>query len=429
MTRETSTLHTERLVLHTAMQRPSALSDMPLAAQHFASEQHALIWETLQALALDGKPSDGVTVGEVLDRAGHRGAMSLALEIAGASELYPSSSPRYHADLLLDAWRNREAARVAGDLLVATRSREDGAIDAAIASLMALHVEAGQFEHTARSALSAAWSQVEAAALRGGALVGIPTGLQELDDSLGGLHDSDLIVIGARPAMGKTGLLLQMTLAGSEAGPVGLISGEQPHEQVGMRWLAAGSRVSLGRLRSAAIGEGDWGPISGVVADMGNRAIRIYDRSSPDIAEVARIARRWKQQHGIKALYVDYLQRIEVQSDAPKHERVGMVARALKNLARDLRIPVVALAQVSRKVEERTNQRPQMGDLADSSEIEKEADQIITLWRDISDPRAAFANAELNVVKNRHGNIGTVSCLWHGASTSFVHEARERSAA
>lgn len=429
MTRDNSTLHVERLVLHTAMQRPSTLADLPLTTQHFGSEQHAAIWETLQALALDGKPCEAISICEMLERDGQLGASRLAMEIACAMDMVPAADPRYYADLLVTAWRNREASRVASTLLAATRDREDGAIDSAIAALMALHVEAGQHEHTARSALSAAWAQVEAAAMRGGGLVGIPTGLHELDESLGGLHDSDLIVIGARPAMGKTGLLLQMTLAGSEVGPVGLISGEQPHEQVGMRWLAAGSKVSLGRLRSAAIGDGDWGPISGVVANTGTRPIRIYDRSSPDITEVARVARRWKQQHGIKALYVDYLQRIEIQSEAPKHERVGMVARALKNLARDLCIPVVALAQVSRKVEERANQRPSMGDLADSSEIEKEADQIITLWRDLSDPQAKFANAELNVVKNRHGNIGGVACLWHGASTSFVSRADERSAA
>jgi replicative DNA helicase len=263
---------------------------------------------------------------------------------------------------------------------------------------------------------------VQAAHENGGALIGVPTGLFGLDDMLGGLHDSDLIVVGARPAMGKTGLLLGMVMAGSDKGPVGLISAEQPASQVGLRWMASGANVGVGKLRAAKIEDYQWPRITRAVSDLGPRPIRIFDRSSPDIAEVARVARRWKQQYGIKALYVDYLQKLEIsaQASAPKHERVGAIARALKNLARDLNIPVVALAQVARKVEERQNQRPQMSDLADSSEIEKEADQIMTLWRDQSNPLAETAPAEINVVKNRHGNIGTMHCLWRGAQTAFV---------
>ena len=185
--------------------------------------------------------------------------------------------------------------------------------------------------------------------------------------------------------------------------------------------------VSVGKLRAGRVDDDHWASLYAKVKEVSERNIRILDRSSPDISEVMRVARRWKHQYGIRALYVDYLQKLEISgmANAPKHERVGAVAKALKNLARDLRIPVVALAQVSRKVEERANQRPMMSDLADSSEIEKEADQIMTLWRDQSNPNAEFAPAEVNVVKNRHGNTGTVNCLWRGGTTSFVNLDRD----
>lgn len=412
-------LHTERVALLTAMMRPSSLPELAVQPQHFASEQHAQIWEAIQSLSIDGKPVDPVSVGVRLEQDGYASLASLPIAIANASELVVSSQPAYYAQLLLEAWRSREARGIAATLSEGVKRKDPDAIDNAIASLMALHANDRDCEHTAKTAMHAAWKQVEEAARNGGALVGIPTGLNELDEKLGGLHDSDLIVVGARPAMGKTGLLLQMVMAAAKGQPVGLISGEQPHEQVGLRWMAAGSAVSVGRLRAAKIEEEQWSGLTSTVADLSERPVRIYDRSNPELVDVVRVARRWKQQHGIKALYVDYLQRIEVKSDAPKHERVGMVARGLKNLARDLQIPVVVLAQVSRAVEQRQNTRPQMGDLADSSEIEKEADQIMTLWRDLSNPQAEVSDAEINIVKNRHGNIGKVNCRWHGPTTSF----------
>lgn len=426
MNADNGLIHVERQVLHTAMQRASSLPDMPLQEKHFSNEHHAELWALIQSLALDAKPFDAVSVLDAAERAGMPKAVgSLALAIAAAPELYPAGNPRYAAGLLVTGWRDREALRIAHTLADESKRREEGASDRAIAALMALHADDRDCEHTAKSAMQLAWGEVMAAHESGGRMVGVSTGIADLDDTLGGLHDSDLIVIGARPAMGKTGLLLGMTASASQHCPVGLISGEQPASQVGLRWMATGG-VSVGKLRAAKIGDDDWGPLQATVRDFGGRPIRLLDRSSPDIAEVIRVARRWKHQYGIRALYVDYLQRIEISGmqRAAKHERIGAIARMLKNLARDLKIPVIALAQVNRKVEERANQRPMMSDLSDSSEIEKEADQIMMLWRDTSNPQSETAAAEINVVKNRHGNIGTVHCLWRGASTSFVNLAQ-----
>lgn len=414
--------HVERMVLRTAMERASSLPDMPLQPHHFASEQHAEIWETIQRLALDGLPTDAVSVMDALDRAGRKGLSVLPIDIAAASDIYATSNAAYYAGIMVEAWRNRRARDVALELQSGLKRREEGAVDVAIAGLMQLYAETSSSEQTAQSAMQAALAHAEDARRNGGGPTGVPTGLGDLDETLGGLHDSDLIVIGARPAMGKTGLLLGMTTAGAKGGPVGLVSGEQPADQVGLRWMAAGSGVTLGRLRAGRFDGRDMMAMEDAAERYGRLPIRILDRSAPDITEVIREARRWKHQYGIRALYVDYLQRLEIASMAksPKHERVGQIARSLKNLARDLRIPVIALAQVSRLA---ANDRPQMAHLADSSEIEKEADQIMMLWRDLSNPQAERAAAEINVVKNRHGNIGTVYCTWHGGSTSFVNRS------
>lgn len=423
MTRTNALFHVERQVLWTAMMRCTSLPDMPLAPKHFASEQHGLLWDLVQRLALDQRPFDPVSVADAAEREGLHGSLrQMPLDIAGTDEYLTATDPRYYAGLLITGWRDREAGRIARELADEVSRREEGATDRAIAALMALHHDERECEHTAQSAMKLAWDEVMAAHDAGGALIGVPTGIAELDEQLGGLHRSDLIIIGARPAMGKTGLLLGMTAAAAAHAPVGLISGEQPASQVGLRWMAAGANVSVGKLRAAKVEDHQWGALTATVRDLGGRPIRLLDRSSPDITEVIRVARRWKHQHGISALFVDYLQRLEIagMEGAPKHERVGAIARQLKNLARDIDTPVVALAQVNRKVEERANQRPMMSDLADSSEIEKEADQVMMLWRDTAPTNAEFTPAEINVVKNRHGNVGTVHCRWHGATTSFV---------
>jgi replicative DNA helicase len=418
MARDNTLIHVERQALFTAMHSPAAFAEMRIESRHFASEAHGLLWQALTAQAVDSKPMDMVSVADYCERMGDKRTGTLAYEIGCANDLAVSTKPAYVSGLIVQGWRDREAMRIARDLLEAAGTRTEGAVDAAIAALMGLHHSESESEHTASGALVAAWQAVAAAHEAGGALLGIPTGIRGLDEVLGGFHDSDLVIVGARPAMGKTGFLLSSVLAGSGVGAVGLISGEQPHDQVGLRWLAGGSGVSIGRMRAGKIDEHHWPQITEAVKALKGRPIRIYDRSGPDIAEVIRVARRWKHQFGIKALYVDYLQRLEASGmdRAPKHERVGYVAKSLKNLARDLQIPVIALAQVSRDA---GDERPQMHHLSDSSEIEKEADQIMMLWRDKSQT-GPVTPAEINVVKNRHGQTGVVHCVWMGDKTAFV---------
>lgn len=414
--------HIERQVLHTAMARPSSIAEMPLHPCHFASEAHGQLWELIRSLDGGNVPVEPVTVSEVAERMGNRRLQELAMAIGCATDLYPTSQPAYQAGILATAWRDREALAIARDLQDGAQARQEGAVDEAIQRLMSLHTADRSYEHTAQSALDAAMAQAMEAQRNGGRLVGVATGIHDLDDTLGGFHNSDLIVVGARPAMGKTGFLLGATASGAKGGAVGLISGEQPADQVGLRWLAAGSNVNVGRLRAGKFRGDDVPALMAAADSYGRLPVKIHDRPSPDITEVIREARRWKHQFGIRALYVDYLQRIEVSAmaRAPKYQQVGHIARSLKNLARDLRIPVIALAQVNREAD---GERAQMKHLADSSEIEKEADQIMMLWRDLSNPQAERSPAEINVVKNRHGNIGTVYCTWHGGSTSFVNRS------
>ncbi len=187
-----------------------------------------------------------------------------------------------------------------------------------------------------------------------------------------------------------------------------------------MRMLSHGTGIEAKKFRTAQFTSDEWGQIYEGVANMGALPMSFLDRSSPRMAEVARVARRWKHVHGIRALYVDYLQRLQGEGDR-RHEQVGNVARALKNLARDLNIPVIALAQVSRAVEGKSSPIPRLGDLSDSSEIEKEADQVVMLYRpsyyNASEPKDI---AKAIIEKNRHGPTGFIDVSWNGSIMRFL---------
>lgn len=180
------------------------------------------------------------------------------------------------------------------------------------------------------------------------------------------------------------------------------------------------------KLRTADLGEEDWARLSSAVEADISLPIWIYDRPAPSIGETARLLRRWKRQHGIAAVYVDYLQRLEGPGERP-FERVAAVAKGLKNIARELDVPVVALAQVKRDVEDRSDNRPRMRDLCDSSEIEKEADQIVMLYRDdyYSQNSPAKGTAELLIEKNRHGPTGFARCAFVPDQMRFADLAKD----
>lgn len=413
----------ERAVLGAVMLDGSALARVAtLTGLHWSTQQHAAIWATVNALQLDGQPTDAVTVGQRLDRV----AMSAVIEMANNAP--GSANIEAHAALVVKHWRLRQAVTIAAELRDAAAAGNDSGIDAAVAALMDLSRHEQQAEWSAREAMTLAFDQLQFAAQNPGQLRGLTSGLEELDECLGGFHPGDLIVLGARPAMGKTAGMLSFAAAASIASPVGIISAEQPAVQIAQRLLSQASKVAAKKLRTARFEDGDWPKVASGMHSMVNRNFWVFDRSAPDVTEIARMARKWKHKHDIKALYVDYLQRIEPSrgSDTPKHERVGDVARSLKNLARDLDIPVVALAQVKRDVETRNDKRPRMGDLSDSSDIEKEADQILMLYRDevYNAESQDKGTAELLVEKNRHGPTGFVRVAWLAETMQLANLGR-----
>jgi replicative DNA helicase len=410
-------LEIERALLATLMLRPGDCHRVEIAPEHFLSEQHADILATIHTLTGDSKPTDPLSVSDYLEQQGRRPLGALAVSIS--SEALTTAVPEAFAHRVLTAWRQRKAREIGMSLVESTSEK---AVDQAISALMNLHAIEQNHEWDAKQATRQAWQEIVEIHETGGKLPGVTTGLTDVDDKLGGLHKGDLIVVGARAAMGKTALLLGMARSAAMAGdPVGIISGEQPVNQVSLRMLAAAAKVDARKFRTANFQEEDWPRIVNSVAANSELPMWFLDRSAPTAAEVVRVARRWKHKHGIRALYVDYLQRIVGEGER-KYEQVGMVAKTLKNLARDLEIPVIVLAQVSRDVEKSATKprAPRMGDLSDSSEIEKEADQILMIYREgYYDANASQSEARVIVEKNRHGPTGYVDVAWNGAFMVF----------
>lgn len=372
-----------------------------LSADHFTDASRRTLYASIRDRVLAGEPADAVTIGEL-----HPGLFDRALEFVNSTPS-AASVPDY-ARIVRENWRRREAGKIAVRLSHAARNGEPGAVDAALGALMALNATVTDCEYTGNQALRQAWRQVEEAHANGGQLPGITTGLNALDGVLGGWHDSDLVVIGARPAMGKTAFMLCLAEAAAGAGRrPGIVSAEQPAQQLGLRRLSAASGVGAAYLRAGRIEPDDWGRLQAGMKVAIAREMWIYDRSAVSLDELVATARKWKHMHDIGVLFVDYAQRITVPG-ADRTTEVSQVARGLKNLARDLQIPVVTLAQVKAAVETREDKRPHMGDLANSDELTREADQILMLYRDaVYRPDTGTRGAaEILIEKNRHGPIG-----------------------
>jgi replicative DNA helicase len=410
-----SVLELERTLLSTMMRAPGECWRVTAGPEHMATEQHADILAAIRERSSERLPVDPLSIADHFQQHLRPEMGHLVVDIAHRYE--PTPVPEPYSLRIIEACRIRKARDIGAKLI---KAATDADADEALAALMQLHHVESNHEFDAKQATQSAYAELNTLHLAGNKLAGITTGLADLDDKLGGLHNGDLVVVGARAAMGKTSFLLGMAISAAANGnPIGLISGEQPIQQIAMRMLSVASKVDAKKFRTAAFSESEWSKVFNAVAHTGSLPMQFLDRSAPTMAEVIRVARRWKHKHGIRALYVDYLQRIVGEGDR-KFEQVGNVARGLKNLARDLDMPVVVLAQVSREVEKRANPVPKMGDLSDSSEIEKEADQVLMLFRPGYYDDAADQNvARIILDKNRHGPTGYVELAWNGPTMTF----------
>jgi len=395
----------ELTVIGSALNDNSFYRQCELTSEMFVDPIYRNIWNVISNLISSGEPVDAISIMDELKSDSLRDILIEALSGAWSRTMGEAFATRIKKN-----HKQREIKRIASELV-----QNPDTVNAAISQLMAIGQTDKSFDLSIAEVLKNALNHIELVAEQDG-LIGITTGLERLDNVLGGFHSSDLVVIAARPAMGKTALMLNMLIK-SECS-AGVFSAEMGSTQIGERIIAISANVEAQKLRRGDTNNEDFNSMVNAVGELTSRQIRINDKPAPTLEEIVNQARKWKLENKVEIIFLDYLQRIKMTGNAPRHEQVGEAARTLKELARELEIPVVVLAQVSRSAE---GVRPNMSHLAQSGEIEAEADQIMFLFREevYNDDPNLQGLAEILIAKNRHGATGDVRCTWFAPSMQF----------
>ena len=268
-----------------------------------------------------------------------------------------------------------------------------------------------------------------------GKLRGVPTGFADLDNILAGLQKSNLVILGARPSVGKSSLGLDLVrhAAIKENIPVGIFSLEMSKEEVIDRLICAEANIDLWKLRTGRLSDSgendDFSKIGHAMGVLSEAPIFVDDSASINVMEMRTMARRLQAEHGLKMLVVDYLQLMEGRGRTDNRvQEVSEISRSLKGLARELNIPIIALSQLSRGIESRTDQKPKLSDLRESGSIEQDADVVLFIYRE-DKTKADSENkniAEIMVAKHRNGPIGSVKLFFNEQTTSFKNLDKNR---
>ncbi len=262
-------------------------------------------------------------------------------------------------------------------------------------------------------------------------ITGVPTGFADLDDKTAGLHGSDLILIAARPAMGKTAFALNIAAHAAirENVPVAVFNLEMSKDQLVNRMLCMEAMVDSNKVMTGKLDEDDWSKLAGVVGPMSDAGIYIDDTPGISITEIRTKCRKLKMEKDIGLVVIDYIQLIQgsgSRKNGSREQEIAEISRSLKILAKELNVPVIALSQLSRAVESRPDHRPMLSDLRESGSIEQDADIVMFLYRDdYYNPDSEEKDiSEVIIAKHRAGSTGTIKLLWMGNYTKFVNLAR-----
>lgn len=437
-----------------------------VAAHDFFDALHRSIWEEATQVIARGQTADPILLGRVFEQAppitatltvpqylGRLVAAATTLvHAADYARLIHDLAVRRELIVLADAITEEAHAappEVTGEMQIERAEQQL----AALAEGGRSEAEAVTFAEVMRRTIDYANAAYE----RNGALAGLSTGLIDLDNKLGGLAPTDLIILAGRPSMGKTALATNIAKhnayrwlhsGGEEGAPVLFFSMEMSDEQLGMRILGEHAEISSERIRRGTFKENDFRRLVQAETEMRDMPLYTHDEGGMTLARLAARARREKRRRGIKLIIVDYLQLMAGSIQARGQNRTQEVTEitvGLKALAKELGVPIIALSQLSRAVEQRADKRPQLSDLRESGSIEQDADVVLFVFREeyylererppagdldaqaIWDARMreTAGKAEVIIGKQRHGPVGIVPTAFNGALTQFANLARE----
>jgi len=399
----------------------------------FYKPSHGHIFEAITSLYAQGEAVDHVTVAEMLRRAGVLDAIGGEATLVSIKANTPaiSSATRY-ATIVEEHALLRRLISAAGEIAeVGYGLPED--VTAALDHAESMIFDVAERRNTdsvreLRDLLGDSLDHLEALYDRGETITGVPTGYNDLDEQLAGLQPSNLVIVGARPSMGKTAFALGAAAHAAMKGiPVLFFSLEMSHLEIAQRLLCAEARVDASRMRNGRLLDTDWGKISSAIGRLSEIPLYIDDNPNVTVMDIRAKARRLKASRQLGLVVVDYLQLMTGRSKAENRQvEVSEISRGLKILARELGLPVVALSQLSRNLEARSDKRPVLADLRESGSLEQDADVVMFIYRDeIYNPESAErGTAELIVAKHRNGPTGVAQLAFVGTYARFANMAR-----
>ena len=398
--------------------------------EDFYREKSGWIYAAALALHDRHEPIDFVTICDELERKGRLDPVGGPAYLTGLINAVPTSvHAEHYAAIVQRAAIRRRLIEAAGQIAALAYKEEDD-LDEVVdrAEQAVFSVSSARLSRSVvplRSAVSDYYDRVEYLNQHRGQMIGLPTGFARIDAILGGLQRSDMIVLAARPSMGKTSLAL--TIAHTAARRFGqrvlVFSLEMSSEQVVERLMSAGAGIDSQHLRRGEIADDEWGRFVATTGSLSELAVYIDDTPGISILEMRTKARRLHAEVGLDLIVVDYLQLMRADGrHENRQQEVSAISRGIKALARELNIPILAVSQLSRGVEARADRRPILSDLRESGSIEQDADVVLFIYRDelYNENTERRGIADVIIAKHRHGPTGSVSLLFCKSTASFV---------
>ena len=402
-----------------------------ITSEDFYQSQYGVLFDAMLELYNEGKPVDLVTLQERLREKDVPPEISSLEFVRDLLDAVPTSANvRHYATIVQEKSMLRKLIKVNEDIAntcYLAREKTEDILEETEKKIFDLlqYRSTGDFVPIKQVVLNAL-DKIEKASKNKGTVTGIPTGFIDLDYKTSGFQPSDLILIAARPSMGKTAFVLNVAqhMAFKEGKTVAIFSLEMSKEQLVNRLFSLESKVDSQALRTGNLTDEDWAKLIEGAAVVGKSNLIIDDTPGISIAELRSKCRKFKLEHDLGIIIIDYLQLMSgVKHSESRQQEISEISRSLKAVARELNVPVVALSQLSRAVEQRPDHRPMLSDLRESGAIEQDADVVMFLYRDDYYNKDTDKKniAEVIIAKQRNGPIGTVELVWLPNYTKFAN--------
>jgi replicative DNA helicase len=406
-----------------------------LQPEAFFRDAHRRIFERMADLSERSQPIDFITLKEELARAGELDEVGGPAYLASLTDGVPrSTNAEYYAQIVKEKATLRALIYSANKILATAYEAEQEAdliLDEAESSIFAVaddRVKAGFVPM--RTLVSESFPKIEKLFTHKSHITGVATGFADIDRKTRGLQPGDMVIVAARPSMGKTSLVLNICQhVATHGGVAGFFSLEMSKESLFMRMLASEARIDMHRLMSGQIGQREYGQITQALESLSEAQLFIDDTAGISVLEMRAKARRLKAEHGLNLLAIDYVQLMTGRGRFENRTlELASISRSLKGLAKELGVPIIVLSQLSRASEARSDKRPQLSDLRESGALEQDADVVALIFREEmyklgDEPSESDGIAEIIIAKQRNGPTGTVKLAFLREQTRFANLA------